>query len=147
MKSTLTLCVVAISLMLGCAQAPVAPQTSSDANAAECKRRVQADGQDVSTSKGAARYQYCLETIEQEAAMPKLDPDVATSVKAFGECKAAAATKNLSLDAHQQALFDCARVHAGERGHSCLRQLFLQKVRLSALESELAFCMQTAPKR
>lgn len=79
--------------------------------------------------------------------MPRLDADVAAVMKAFGACKAKAATRNLSLEAHQAAISDCARLHGGARGQSCMSQLFLQKVRLSALETELAFCMQNAPKQ
>ncbi len=147
MKPTLLLCLMSIVTVLGCAQVPTTGTQSVDANTAECHRRMQAEGQDISKPKGASRLQYCLETIQQEAAMPRLDADVAASMKAFGACKAEAATRNLSLDAHQTAISDCARRHGGVRGQSCISQLLLQKVRLSALETELAFCMQNAPKQ
>lgn len=64
---------------------------------------------------------------------------------AFGRCKDEAATRNLPLAQHQEALFDCARRHAGKRGEACLRQLILNKTRVSDFEQEMAYCLRMAP--
>lgn len=72
-------------------------------------------------------------------------PD-ASEAKAFGQCKRAAATRNLPLAQHQEALFECARRHAGKRGEACLGQLILNKTRVSDLEQEMAHCLRGAPK-
>lgn len=72
--------------------------------------------------------------------------DIPAQAAAFGVCKRDAATRNLPLAQHQAALFDCARLHAGKRGETCLGQLILSKTRVNELEGELAHCLRVMPK-
>lgn len=102
-------------------------------------------------ARWAAPGLLCLGLLAGCAAPPAPPPasgsgDSALQAAAFADCKRDAATRNLPLAQHQEALFECARRHAGKAGESCLGQLILSKTRVHELEGGMAHCLRVMPK-
>lgn len=116
MKLLLVSCLSAVVVSAGCATAPA--QSTAPA---------------VVTSGAAASAGAASDVAAAEAA-------------AFAQCKAEAARRNLALPQHQDALFACARQHAGKRGETCLGQMILSKTRVSDLEQGMAHCLKVTPR-